>query len=519
MARPPELSKALEDRLGTFLGTWTVRVSDDWQEPPRIEEAIGRISRYAAPLILESRRKDPRLGRYSFLTADPIAYLSYDQEGMTLWLPGRSPMRLEQDCDPFMLLSACLGRWQVESTTANLPPFVGGWAGWFGYELGSLLEPVPPAATNDLQLPWLGIGLYDWCLVIDQLRRRCYLVVAAPQADDRGHERAAWATAVLSGRGQPPRALVGLTEPAPLPPLPLDALADAYPTPIDGLWSNFDLQRYLAAVRRVLTYIRAGDIYQANLSQRLIARCPHGGLPLYLRLRRTNPAFFAAYHRWGGMELVSCSPEQFLRVGPDGAVETRPIKGTRSRWPYPEADLAAREDLATSQKDRAENVMIVDLLRNDLGRVCAFGSVKVAEALRVYSFPYVHHLVSTVVGRLRPERTAADLLRAAFPGGSITGAPKVRAMQIIAELEPTVRGPYCGAIGLLSLNGSMETSIAIRTMTCHRGWVQLPVGGGIVADSEPEAEYEETWHKARGMLTAVLAATMAPTASRSVAVT
>ena len=504
VARETELSETVPPELADFLGRWVIQVIH-WPGPIRLEALLHRIARYPAPLVLESRRTDAVLGRYTYLTADPLAYLSYEDGHLRAWTHSTAGGFLPPR-DPFSLLAAMQRSWRgVEADDSQLPPFAGGWAGWFGYELGSLLEPVPVAAINDLNLPWLGIGLYDWCLVIDRLKGTCRVVLSEPPGQRLMDERRRWLEAMLDPETPEPKPLLGLPEPAGDGPPEPAVVETRYRTPVDGLWSDFSPDSYLQAVRRVLDYIRAGDIYQANLSQRLLTRWDGDPLLLYLRLRRTNPSFFAAFHRWGRLAVVSCSPEQFLRLRQDRTVETRPIKGTRSRWPYPEADFAARLDLASSEKDRAENVMIVDLLRNDLGRVCEFGSVKVSEPLRVYSFPYVHHLVSTVVGRLRPELTAADLLRAAFPGGSITGAPKVRAMQIIAELEPTVRGPYCGAIGFLSLHGCMETSIAIRTMACTRGWVQLPVGGGIVADSDPESEYEETWHKARGMLTALTA--------------
>jgi para-aminobenzoate synthetase component 1 len=229
---------------------------------------------------------------------------------------------------------------------------------------------------------------------------------------------------------------------------------------------------------------------------------------LYGRLRERNAAPFAGYLDLGDFVIASASPERFVRVfGAEGQrpdlVETRPIKGTRPRGSTAAAEQARIAELLASAKDRAENVMIVDLLRNDLGRVCRYGSVRVPEVCRVETYRYVHHLVSVVTGRLRADKGPIDLLRAAFPGGSVTGAPKIRAMEIIAELEPTARGPYCGSLGYSGFDGGMDTSILIRTFTIGRGWVQFPVGGGIVADSDPEREYEETWHKAEGMLRAL----------------
>jgi para-aminobenzoate synthetase component 1 len=268
---------------------------------------------------------------------------------------------------------------------------------------------------------------------------------------------------------------------------------------VAGLSSNFDRESYLAAARRAIEYVHAGDCFQVNLAQRLLYPAQTTALDLYLRLRERNPATFAGYFDLGDFQLASASPERFLRME-DGEIETRPIKGTRPRGDTPAADRARVEELLHSEKDRAENVMIVDLLRNDLGRVCRYGSVKVEAVCRLESYPFVHHLVSEVRGRLRPGLGPVDLLRAAFPGGSVTGAPKIRAMEIIAELEPTARGPYCGSLGYLGFDGTMDTNILIRTFTVGRGWVQFPVGGGIVADSIPEREYEETWHKAEGLI-------------------
>jgi len=253
----------------------------------------------------------------------------------------------------------------------------------------------------------------------------------------------------------------------------------------------------------VIDYVFAGDIFQANLSQRLEAPLVGTPLELYRRLRHRNAAPFAAYLDFGDLAIASSSPERFLRVDPDGRVETRPIKGTRPRGLSPEHDAALAQALVESGKDRAENVMIVDLLRNDLSRVCRPGSVRVPELFALEHYPTVHHLVSTVVGELAPAQGPVDVLRAAFPGGSITGAPKVRAMQIIAELEPTQRAVYCGSIGYLSRTGALDTSIVIRTYLVLGRDVYVQVGGGIVADSDPDEEYQETLDKARGLVVAL----------------
>ena len=268
--------------------------------------------------------------------------------------------------------------------------------------------------------------------------------------------------------------------------------------------SNFSREHYLASVARAKEYIAAGDIYQVNLSQRLSAPLATTPFDLYRRLTRENAAPFAAYFDTPDATVVSCSPERFLQVR-GGTVETRPIKGTRPRGATPEEDARLAQELLASEKDRAENVMIVDLERNDLGRVCEFGSVHVPELFALESYATVHHLVSTVKGRLRPGSNALDCLRSCFPGGSITGAPKVRSMEIIEEIEPTRRGVYTGAIGYLCFSGDMDVNIVIRTLVIKDGTAHFQVGGGIVADSQPEAEYEETLDKARALARALAA--------------
>ena len=257
------------------------------------------------------------------------------------------------------------------------------------------------------------------------------------------------------------------------------------------------------SVVKCIDYIYAGDIFQVNLSHRLLHPAATDSVDLYMRLRHRNPATFAGYFATDEFEIVSASPERFLQVR-NSVVEARPIKGTRARILVPEADLYAAEELRQSEKDRAENIMIVDLLRNDMSSVCEPDSIFVSELCRLEVYQFVQHLVSVVEGRLRKDKTPFDLIRQAFPGGSITGAPKVRAMEIIAELEPTARGPYCGSLGYIGFDGAMDLSILIRTITAGKGWWQFPVGGGIVAQSNPEREYVETWEKATGMLRALI---------------
>jgi para-aminobenzoate synthetase component 1 len=387
----------------------------------------------------------------------------------------------------------------------GLPPFQGGAAGLFGYDLCHHLEKLPRSRHDEFQVPDLAVGFYDWVLAFDHAAGRAWLVStgfpeATPRRRRRFAERRLAMVQWLLHRDPPARHLAKAC--GNVGSLPVK-LARQWPVPgFPGLLSNFNRAAYLATVRQAIEYTHAGDCFQVNLAQRLLYPATLPPLELYRRLRERNPAPFAGYFDLGEFVVASASPERFLRLD-QGEVETRPIKGTRPRGLTIEEDKAQIVDLLTSAKDRAENVMIVDLLRNDLGRVCRYGSVRVPGVCRLESHAFVHHLVSEVRGRMRDGLGAIDLLRAAFPGGSVTGAPKIRAMEIVAELEPTARGPYCGSLGYIGFDGSMDTNILIRTFTVGRGWVQFPVGGGIVADSVPEREYDETWHKAEGLLRAL----------------
>jgi para-aminobenzoate synthetase component 1 len=376
----------------------------------------------------------------------------------------------------------------------------------FGYELGGEFERVPRPAIDEFQLPPLAIGLYDVVVAFDHATNAAWIVSQGwPEADP--HSRRARATdrlaqfqrllqcevASATGESHVERTTI-----------PRNHLAPQHATGIDDLTSSFSATDYQQAVRRAIDYIHAGDVFQVNLSQRLLHPAQGSPVELYCRLRERNPAPMAGYLDGGDWQIASASPERFLRVV-DRHVETRPIKGTAARTRQADADRASGEQLTASPKDRAENVMIVDLLRNDLSRVCRPESVRVTQLCGLEEYAWVQHLVSVVEGTLEDQYSPLDLLRSSFPGGSVTGAPKIRAMEIIAELEPTVRGPYCGALGYLGVGGRMDTSILIRTITVAGGWWQIPVGGGIVADSDPRREFEETWHKAKGMLQALRA--------------
>jgi para-aminobenzoate synthetase component I len=462
---------------------------DELCPPPGVEWALRALSAHPHSLLLDSALRDPRLGRYSFLTADPFEFFT---------LPA-------DQTDGLSLLESRLQPWQAK-TQPELPPFQGGAAGLLSYDLARSLERITPPRLDEFDVPAMAIGLYDTVVAFDHVEHRAWIVSQGfpetelkprlRRAKKRIEQFQAWLTQSPAHGRSRDTALVQ-------PNLNTRALAQQFSVPGPAeLTSNFSLDGYCAAVQRAIDYIYAGDIFQVNLAQRLLYPAGGEALDLYLRLRQCNPAPFAGWFDLGDTQIASASPERFLRADKD-RIEARPIKGTRRRTSSAEADLFAGDDLLQSEKDRAENVMIVDLLRNDLSRVCEADSVRVTQLCDLEVYQYVQHLVSAVEGTLSPGKTAIDLVRAAFPGGSITGAPKIRAMEIIAELEPTARGPYCGSLGYFGFDGSMDLSILIRTITASRGWWQFPVGGGIVAGSSPEREYEETWHKAEGLIRAL----------------
>lgn len=439
-------------------------------------------------LFLDSAERHINRGRYSYVMADPFRW---------------DTIRLDDiaRCNGNPLFGS-LARASALSPIAplpGLPPFQGGTAFAIGYGASRTIEDIPRVTFDEFEHLDLAHGLYPWVIAFDHTANRAWIIWHnIDESKDLRNRRT-----VVRSLERLKATISGIPQKTPFSPEREVVPSSHHPLPgHPRVTSNFSREQYVAAVRRAVEYVHAGDIFQVNLSQRLLTPLTEHPLDLYGRLRRVSPAPFACYFDTGEHQIVSASPEQFLKVT-DGEVVTRPIKGTRPRGFTPEEDAARLLDLVTNPKDRAENVMIVDLLRNDLGRVCEFGSVRVPRVCEVETYNYVHHLVSEVRGKLRAGQTPFDLLRAAFPGGSVTGAPKVRAMEIIAELEPTARGPYCGSIGFVGFNGAMDSNILIRTFTAGRGWLQFPVGGGIVADSDPEREYEETLHKAAGLLRAL----------------
>jgi len=424
------------------------------------------------PVWLDSAARGGRSGRYDIVAADP--YITLRTRGQTTEIATHGGGTAYSPSSPFALLRAQLGD---HCAPVDDLPFCGGAIGYFGYDLGRRLERLPSIAAADVDMPELAIGIYDWAVVVDHEKRSARLVGLG--RDARTFER--WPSLLerLAARDA--------------------AKAEAAFRVLTRAHSTVSRDEYAGAFRRVQEHIRVGDCYQVNLTQRFEARADGDPWAAYLRLREINPAPFAAYLDFPDGRVLCSSPELFLRVAGD-RVETKPIKGTRPRAADRARDLALAEALRTSPKDRAENVMIVDLLRNDLGKTCVPGSVRATKLFDIESFASVHQLVSTVEGRLAPGKDAIDLLEGCFPGGSITGAPKVRAMQIIEELEPQRRGVYCGAIGYVGYDGDLSLNIAIRTLVQHGDSIYAWAGGGVVADSDVDAEYQESLDKAAALL-------------------
>jgi len=425
---------------------------------------------YFAPLsdkpwamLLHSGNAQHTHNRFDILVAGPRVTLT--TRGNTTLINGS---QISQDC-PLQLVQEALAACNISCEPTAALPFQGGAVGLFGYDLGRRFETLPTHAQADIALPEMVVGIYDWALVVDNHLQQVTLL-----SHTDVEARLAW----LQAQTASPRDAFRLTTP----------------------WqANMSRREYGEKFQQVQAFLHSGDCYQVNLAQRFQARYQGDEWQAFTRLNRENRAPFSAFVRLAQGAVLSLSPERFIRLE-QGVIETRPIKGTLPRLADPQADALQAQKLATSAKDRAENLMIVDLMRNDIGRVATPGSVRVPELFVVEPFPAVHHLVSTVTATLPPGRHACDLLRAAFPGGSITGAPKVRAMEIIDELEPQRRNAWCGSIGYISFCGNMDTSITIRTLTACEGQIYCSAGGGIVADSEEEAEYQETFDKVNRIL-------------------
>jgi len=423
---------------------------------------FSRIRHAPGAVLLDSGRPIAERGRFDVLSAWPLKQLQP--------VPQESGAAFLTRCRSSL---ARLG-------DARLPigcelPFAGGLLGYLGYDFGRRLEPLPSGATDDLRLPDARLGLYPWAVITDHQLGTTQLM-CHPSVDEIEQQR-----------------LLALFTAEPATEQPAFRLTSPFKADLTS-------ENYRAAFARIQAYIQAGDCYQVNFAQRFQAGFQGDPWAAYCALREACPTPFSGYLALpDGDAILSLSPERFVKVS-QRQVETRPIKGTRPRGQDEKKDAAFAAELLASAKDRAENLMIVDLLRNDLGRSCRIGSVRVPELFSLESYPNVHHLVSSVTGELADDHDALDLIAGSFPGGSITGAPKIRAMQIIDELEPTRRALYCGSLLYLDVRGEMDSSIAIRSLLVKDGSVSCWGGGGIVADSECEAEYQETFTKVRVLL-------------------
>ena len=455
--------------------------------PEALVEACGGAAKV---VLLRSASFESTPARYSFVA--PFPFLQMRVFGSRCeFTPSGAGAPWEQFGQPWAILAELMARYEILDE-ADQPFPLGGCFGYWGYDLKNALEPrLPRRAVDDLELPDAVLNFCDTLLVYDHQLSATWIISTGIRLD--GSRDEAWArerAGVLQELVTATGTRTDNTAPA------------RRPATLPEVTSNLTRAQFLERVAQSKRYIRQGDIYQVNLAQRLAARHPWGGWEFFQRLITFSPAPFAAYLDGGSFQLASSSPELFLRLS--GAhILTRPIKGTRPRAADPTRDAQLTYELQTSPKEMAELVMITDLLRNDLGRVCEYGSVQVPELVRLERFPQVQHLVSTVEGRLRPGVTHTAALAGCFPGGSITGAPKIRAMEIIDELEPVTRGPYTGCLGYLGFNRESQLSIVIRTAVCRDGWSYFHVGAGIVADSQPEAEYGETLAKAAGFLAAL----------------
>ncbi len=419
------------------------------------------------PVWLDSCRPLSAMGRYDIISANPRRLLTTN--GSTT-LEQTEHHSTHSTDNPFDLVQEALS---PISTQANKDlPFCGGALGYFSYDLGRRLERLPEQAANDIPLPDMLIGIYDWAIVQDHHQQHAWLIFLPSCPEGVRQDRLSRCRSALSGIKEKNEKVFK----------------------INRFSNSLNLDSYYRAIADIHRYIHAGDCYQVNFTQRFSATYQGDSYLAYQHLRRALPSPFSGYIGMAQGAVLSHSPERFLHLA-GKQVETKPIKGTLPRHKDPDRDQANAQKLQQSDKDRAENLMIVDLLRNDLSKTCALGSVRVPELFALESFPNVHHLVSTITGTLRDDRDPIDLLKGCFPGGSITGAPKLRAMEIIEELEPCRRSVYCGSLGYISANGNMDTNIAIRTLVCDGDKIHCWGGGGITADSEAAAEYQESLDK------------------------
>ncbi|RKD21564.1 aminodeoxychorismate synthase, subunit I [Caminicella sporogenes DSM 14501] len=425
--------------------------------------------------FLDSGMDYEKLGQYSFIGFDPFLVFKSKSDDIQIIKKDKT---INIKGNPLDKLKELLAEYKIDYNTDL--PFVGGAVGYFSYDLCHHIEKFPRTAVDDIKIPDCFLGFYDGVVIIDHKNNRVYIASLGIKDD---------ANKVVDEIFQK-------IENGKVVDFELKSSKEK------KFISNFTRDDYIKAVNKIKDYIRAGDIYQANFTQRFECELDMTPYELYAKLRNINPAPFASFIDFGEGYIVSSSPERFIKIK-DRIIETRPIKGTRPRGKTTEEDKRNREELLSSEKDKAELLMIVDLERNDLGKISKTGTVKVTELFHLEEYATVYHLVSTIIGEMKEDSDIIDVLKATFPGGSITGAPKIRAMEIIDELEPTQRNVYTGSIGYIGFNGDADLNIVIRTIVCKDNKAYFQVGGGIVWDSDPELEYEESLHKAKALMRAL----------------
>ncbi|MDS1030743.1 aminodeoxychorismate synthase component I [Bacillota bacterium LX-D] len=449
-----------------------------------VKTSLNSLEMYAVfkdfpySFFLHSGMNEQKLGQYSFIGFDPFLVFKSKNDNIEI---NRQGNITQVKGDPFGYLRELLRLYQ-QNYESDLP-FIGGAVGYFGYDLCHHLENLPRNAVDDVNIPDCFLGFYDGVIITDHINNKVF--VASLGIKDSAEN-------VVD-------TIIGLLHQAEIQGVRISVSTKTQP----DFKANMTKEQYIAAICKIKDYIKAGDIYQANFTQRFECDLEEGPFELYVKLNEINPAPFASFIDFGDGQIVSSSPERFIKIK-NRVIETRPIKGTCPRGKSLEEDIRNKEALLASEKDRAELLMIVDLERNDLGKIAKTGTVKVTELFHLEEYATVYHLVATVVAELKDECDLVDCIRATFPGGSITGAPKIRAMEIIDELEPTQRNIYTGSIGYIGFNGDADLNIVIRTIICKNGKAYYQVGGGIVWDSDPELEYEETLHKGRALREALI---------------
>ncbi len=428
--------------------------------------------------ILDSGMDHQKLGKYSFIGFDP--FLIFKSKDHHIKIVENTKVATFEG-NPFVKLKELMHQYKMDYHTEL--PFIGGAVGYMGYDLCHHIEKLPRTAVDDVNIPDCFFGFYDGVIIIDHTKQKVFIAsLGIKDCPEKIVKR-----------------IIQIIQEGKKDGVKIDLKTKSN---LVEFKSNFTKKEYIAALRKLKNYIQNGDIYQANLTQRFECKLEQSPYELYAKLRKINPAPFASFIDFGEGYIVSSSPERFIKIK-NRRIETRPIKGTKPRGKTVEEDRLNKQELLTSEKDKAELLMIVDLERNDLGKICKTGTVKVTELFHLEEYATVYHLVATIVGNIKDQYDAIDCIRNIFPGGSITGAPKIRAMEIIDELEPTQRNVYTGAIGFIGFNDEVDLNIVIRTIVCKDGKAFFQVGGGIIWDSDEESEYEETLCKARALMQAL----------------